>query len=151
MKLVRHLIKAKSRFDNSLLIDPGKMAPVERCRTIIDSLGQVDSAKPKPVFTELQELQISNKTDDWEWRETARWVKFEEVVEIGGNRWSKPHVGALTFPSVFELRGLINDCVLCMDMEGSNFEEIIGRFRHYITIVGTTSCCLNLAPDVSPG
>ena len=50
------------------------MAPVERVRTIIDSLGQDDSHKRKPVFTELQELQISDKTDDWEWRETARSV-----------------------------------------------------------------------------
>lgn len=55
---------------------------------------------------------------------SSRWVKFEEVVEIGGNRWSKPHVGALTFPSVFELRELINECVLCMDMEGESWEEI---------------------------
>lgn len=46
---------------------------MERVRTIIDSLGQSENHKPKPVFTELQELQISDKTDDWEWRETARY------------------------------------------------------------------------------
>ena len=53
-----------------------------------------------------------------------RWVKFEEDVEIGGNRWSKPHVGALTLHSLFELRSLFNDCILCMDMRANNLEDI---------------------------
>ena len=34
----------------------------------------------------------------------TRWVKFEEDVEEGGNRWSKPHVATLSLHSLFELR-----------------------------------------------
>ena len=41
---------------------------------------------------------------DMEWKETARWVKFEEDVEEGGNRWSKPHVATLSLHSLFQLR-----------------------------------------------
>lgn len=37
------------------------------------------------VFTEMGELWRSGEVE--EWRETARWVKFEEDVEEGGNRW----------------------------------------------------------------
>ena len=38
-----------------------------------------------------------------EWKETARWIKFEENVE-DSNRWGKPHVAPLTFHSLLELR-----------------------------------------------
>ena len=38
-----------------------------------------------------------------EWKETARWIKFEENVE-DSNRWGKPHVASLTFHSLLELK-----------------------------------------------
>ncbi|ESP01661.1 hypothetical protein LOTGIDRAFT_139286, partial [Lottia gigantea] len=48
-----------------------------------------------------------------EWRETARWVKYEEDVEEGGSRWSKPHVASLSLHSLFELRSsLLSGSVL---------------------------------------
>uniref|UniRef100_A0A8D0H926 Anion exchange protein n=1 Tax=Sphenodon punctatus TaxID=8508 RepID=A0A8D0H926_SPHPU len=34
----------------------------------------------------------------------CRWIKFEEKVEEGGERWSKPHVTTLSLHSLFELR-----------------------------------------------
>ena len=37
-----------------------------------------------------------------EWKETARWIKYEENVE-DSNRWGKPHVASLTFHSLLEL------------------------------------------------
>lgn len=54
------------------------------------------------LFTEMGELTRSGDTE--EWRETARWVKFEEDVEEGGNRWSKPHVATLSLHALFQLR-----------------------------------------------
>ena len=60
-----------------------------------------------------------------------RWVKFEEDVEDGGNRWSKPHVGALTLHSVFELRHHLNDCLLLLDMRADCLEDIAGTYPFY--------------------
>ena len=39
--------------------------------------------EPHPLFCELSEISRTGKEeiDDWEWKETARWVKFEEDVE----------------------------------------------------------------------
>jgi hypothetical protein len=37
---------------------------------------------------------------------TFRWVKFEEDVEEGANRWSKPHVSSLSLHSLMELRSV---------------------------------------------
>ena len=38
---------------------------------------------PHPLFCELSEIRKSEDDDEtsWEWKETARWVKFEEDVE----------------------------------------------------------------------
>lgn len=55
------------------------------------------------LFTEMSELTRANDNNE-EWRETARWVKFEEDVEIDGNRWSKPHVATLSLHALFQLR-----------------------------------------------
>ena len=53
-----------------------------------------------------------------------RWVKFEEDVEEGGNRWSKPHVATLSLHSLFELRSLLLNGTVCLDMAASSLDEI---------------------------
>lgn len=62
--------------------------------------------------------------DEVEWKETARWVKFEEDVEEGGNRWSKPHVATLSLHSLFELRNLLLNGTVMLDMEASGLEQV---------------------------
>jgi len=41
-----------------------------------------------------------------EWKETARWIKFEEDVEES-QVWGKPRVASLSFHSLLELRKTI--------------------------------------------
>lgn len=52
---------------------------------------------------ELNEL-ILDKNQELQWKETARWIKFEEDVEEETDRWGKPHVASLSFRSLLELR-----------------------------------------------
>ncbi|XP_063110852.1 electroneutral sodium bicarbonate exchanger 1 isoform X4 [Cavia porcellus] len=78
---------------------------------------------PHELFTELDEICMK-EGEDAEWKETARWLKFEEDVEDGGERWSKPYVATLSLHSLFELRScLINGTVL-LDMHANSIEEI---------------------------
>uniref|UniRef100_A0A2K6BDK9 Anion exchange protein n=1 Tax=Macaca nemestrina TaxID=9545 RepID=A0A2K6BDK9_MACNE len=78
---------------------------------------------PHELFTELDEICMK-EGEDAEWKETARWLKFEEDVEDGGERWSKPYVATLSLHSLFELRScLINGTVL-LDMRANSIEEI---------------------------
>ena len=58
------------------------------------------------MFVELNEL-IVDKNQDMRWKETARWIKFEEDVEEDTERWGKPHVASLSFRSLLELRRTI--------------------------------------------
>ena len=55
------------------------MNPKARAKIIIEEFnwkdedgGAMITHKPHPIFTELEELRVSEKTDDLEWKETAR-------------------------------------------------------------------------------
>ena len=57
----------------------------------------------------------------------CRWVKFEEVVEEGGDRWSKPHVATLSLHSLFELRkGMLSGTVM-LDLEAWDIQGVTGE------------------------
>lgn len=56
------------------------------------------------MFVELEELRQDPSEEQQEWEETARWIKFEEDVEEGSGRWGRPHVSALAFHSLVDLR-----------------------------------------------
>ncbi|NXP21768.1 S4A4 protein, partial [Scytalopus superciliaris] len=56
-----------------------------------------------------------------------RWIKFEEKVEDGGERWSVPHVPALTLNSLFQLRTCLQRGTVLLDLDATNFKEIIDK------------------------
>lgn len=56
-----------------------------------------------------------------------RWLKFEEDVEDGGERWSKPYVATLSLHSLFELRNCIFSGTVLLDMRANTIEEIAGE------------------------
>lgn len=56
-----------------------------------------------------------------------RWIKFEEKVEKGGERWSKPHVATLSLHSLFELRTCIEKGTIMLDLEASTLPGVVGE------------------------
>ncbi|KAJ8011131.1 hypothetical protein DPEC_G00055000 [Dallia pectoralis] len=70
---------------------------------------------PHEVFVELNEL-VMDKNQELQWRETARWIKFEEDVEEETDRWGKPHVASLSFRSLLELRRTISHGAVLLDL-----------------------------------
>jgi len=62
-----------------------------------------------------------------------RWLKFEEDVEDGGERWSKPYVATLSLHSLFELRSCILNGTVMLDMRANSIEEIAGSFYNIPT------------------
>lgn len=65
------------------------------------------------VFVELDELKYTES--GLQWKETARWIKYEEDVDTVDNRWGKPHLAFLNFHALFSLRrGLeAGECCHC--------------------------------------
>uniref|UniRef100_A0A3Q3QBP6 Anion exchange protein n=1 Tax=Monopterus albus TaxID=43700 RepID=A0A3Q3QBP6_MONAL len=68
---------------------------------------------------------LQHEGGELEWKESARWVKFEEKVEDGGERWSKPHVSTLTLHSLLELRNCLQTGSILLDLEGYSLPQII--------------------------
>uniref|UniRef100_A0A674A9Q9 Anion exchange protein n=1 Tax=Salmo trutta TaxID=8032 RepID=A0A674A9Q9_SALTR len=83
-----------------------------------------DGPSPPQLFTELDEL-LSVDGQEMEWKETARWIKFEEKVEKGGERWSKPHVATLSLHSLMELRTCIEKGTIMLELEASTLPQIV--------------------------
>ncbi|KAM6129462.1 anion exchange protein 3 [Pterocles gutturalis] len=79
--------------------------------------------KPHEVFVELNELVV-DKNQEMHWRETARWIKFEEDVEEDTARWGKPHVASLSFRSLLELRKTIAHGAVLLDLEQTTLPGI---------------------------
>ncbi|CAG07774.1 unnamed protein product, partial [Tetraodon nigroviridis] len=94
----------------------------ERIRFILGE--EDDGPAPPQLFTELDEL-LSVDGQEMEWKETARWIKFEEKVEKGGERWSKPHVATLSLHSLFELRKCIEKGTIMLDMEATTLPQVV--------------------------
>ena len=55
-----------------------------------------------------------------------RWIRFEENVEEGGERWSKPHVATLSLHSLFELRQGLSTGTVMLDADAANIAQVAG-------------------------
>ncbi|XP_030208950.1 electrogenic sodium bicarbonate cotransporter 1 isoform X2 [Gadus morhua] len=98
------------------------ITPAERIRFILGE--EDDGPLPPQLFTELDEL-LAVDGQEMEWKETARWIKFEEKVEEGGERWSKPHVATLSLHSLMELKTCIETGTILLDLEASTLPQIV--------------------------
>uniref|UniRef100_A0A8C3XMP6 Anion exchange protein n=1 Tax=Chelydra serpentina TaxID=8475 RepID=A0A8C3XMP6_CHESE len=96
--------------------------PSQRVQFIL-GMEEDEEHVPHDLFTELDEICVK-EGEDADWKETARWLKFEEDVEDGGERWSKPYVATLSLHSLFELRSCIMNGTVLLDMCANSIEEI---------------------------
>jgi len=82
---------------------------------------------PKESFVELEELTYGTD-NEIQWKERARWIKYEEDVEQN-DRWGKPHIASLSFHSLLELRKGIESGTVLLDLEcfdlSSIFESVV--------------------------
>ncbi|XP_036368518.1 electroneutral sodium bicarbonate exchanger 1-like [Octopus sinensis] len=77
------------------------------------------------IFCEMDVLHREGEAI--EWKESARWVKYEEDVEDGGERWSKPHVASLSMHALFSLKKSIIDGAVLLDIDASDISSVIDQ------------------------
>ncbi|XP_059133986.1 anion exchange protein 3 isoform X3 [Peromyscus eremicus] len=114
----RHLVKKPSRIQGGRG-SPSGLAPILRRKKKKKKLDR----RPHEVFVELNELML-DRSQEPHWRETARWIKFEEDVEEETERWGKPHVASLSFRSLLELRRTIAQGAALLDLEQTTLPGI---------------------------
>nr|XP_020655840.1 anion exchange protein 2 [Pogona vitticeps] len=104
----RHLVR-KSAKGQVVHIGRDRREPSARPQRKVDR-------QPHEVFVELNELMV-DKNQEMQWKETARWIKFEEDVEEETDRWGKPHVASLSFRSLLELRRTLSHGAVLLDLD----------------------------------
>ncbi|PSN30594.1 Anion exchange protein 2 [Blattella germanica] len=87
---------------------------------------------PHEVFVQLDELH--GEGEDREWKETARWIKYEEDVEEGADRWGRPHVASLSFHSLLNLRRCLETGVVLLDLEEKDLPGVAYRVVEQMVI-----------------
>ena len=93
-------------------------------QNIVNANKKLDHS-PHEVFVQLDELQGAG--EDREWKETARWIKYEEDLEEGADRWGKPHVASLSFHSLLNLRRCLETGVVLMDLDEKDLPGVAYR------------------------
>nr|XP_046183425.1 sodium bicarbonate cotransporter 3-like isoform X6 [Oncorhynchus gorbuscha] len=119
----KHHRKRREREEDREEEDPTYDTPSQRVQFILGTEDDDVEHVPHDLFTEMDELSFRDGSAT-EWKETARWLKFEEDVEDGGERWSKPYVATLSLHSLFELRSCILNGTVMLDMRATCIEEI---------------------------
>ncbi|XP_068140198.1 electroneutral sodium bicarbonate exchanger 1 isoform X9 [Drosophila tropicalis] len=109
--------------------------PAQRVQFILGEDVDDGTHVSHPLFSEMG--MLVKEGDEIEWKETARWIKFEEDVEEGGNRWSKPHVATLSLHSLFELRSLLLNGTVMLDMEAHNLDVVADLVCDQMVNAGT--------------
>ena len=110
---------------NNFQEHPFEYNPTDWVQRIINNNHRAVSHKAHSIFCELDVLKKHN--DSYEWRESARWVKYEENLEEGGKRWSKPHVASLSMHSLFELRCAFVDGVVTLDHDAHSLANVADK------------------------
>lgn len=100
---------------------------------------------PHEIFVQLDEL--TGIGEEREWKETARWIKYEEDVEEGADRWGRPHVASLSFHSLLNLRKCLETGVVLLDLEEKDLPGIAYRVVEQVNIIEFPSF-LNLFLDI---
>lgn len=100
-------------------IQPQASEKLLRTQPLLSPKKQFDHS-PHEIFVQLDELQGNMD----EWKETARWIKYEEDVEEGADRWGRPHVAPLSFHSLLNLRLFLEQGVVLLDLEERDFPGV---------------------------
>ena len=83
-----------------------------------------------PLFIQLNVKTASadetGQEDLGTWKETSRWVKFQEDVEDGGKRWSKPFVPAVPLSAILDVKQYLSEGIVAFDVQGYGIVDILG-------------------------
>ncbi|XP_049295924.1 band 3 anion transport protein isoform X8 [Anopheles funestus] len=128
--LRRHKVSAQS--GSSLVNINRKDAPQLQHLLPSSKYKKMYDHSPHEVFVQLDELTGSG--EEREWKETARWIKYEEDVEEGADRWGRPHVASLSFHSLLNLRRCLETGVVLMDLEEKDLPSVAYRVVEQMVI-----------------
>jgi len=87
--------------------------------------GQSNGTSSAPILPMFIQLNTRLAEEGDQWREVSRWVKFQENVEDGGKRWSKPHVPSCSLSIFSNLKNQLEKCPVLLNASGNNIQSIV--------------------------
>ena len=93
------------------------------------SPGQTSGGDTNPVLPIFIQMNTRFVEEDDQWQEVSRWVKFQENVEDGGKRWSKPFVPSTPFSVFSDLREQLQTGSVILKSDGKDIQEIVGNYQ----------------------
>ncbi|KAI6173614.1 Anion exchange protein [Aphelenchoides besseyi] len=131
----RSVNETTNNFDlmNEVLFSPQSIqlgnypdTPIDNVRRLLDSkTEELPALFCEMMFltTSIEEEETEIPENEWElaWRQTARWVKFKQIVEGDGTRFSKPHITLLTVHGLLQVKTLLRKGSMLLDAECSSF------------------------------
>ena len=74
----------------------------------------------------MSELFYEGRDGGGFWKETARWMKYEQEFDEGSNQWGHPHVSALKFSSLRVVHKALEEGLYMLDLPAVNsFTEVL--------------------------
>ncbi|KAI6205230.1 Anion exchange protein [Aphelenchoides besseyi] len=131
----RSVNESANNFDlmNEVLFSPQSVqlgnypdTPIDNVRRLLDSKTvELPALFCEMMFltTSIDDEETTIPENEWElaWRQTARWVKFKQIVEGDGTRFSKPHITLLTVHGLLQVKTLLRKGSMLLDAECSSF------------------------------
>uniref|UniRef100_A0A0N5CFI4 Anion exchange protein n=1 Tax=Strongyloides papillosus TaxID=174720 RepID=A0A0N5CFI4_STREA len=95
----------------------------------------------REVLVELFDLKYPKDGEKNKfWKETARWLKYEEDAEEINNRWGQPHVAFLSFDSLIQLRKVMSKGEFHFDVDIGNFNDLSNIIAQSLFTEGLLKC-----------
>ncbi|MCP9262997.1 Anion exchange protein [Dirofilaria immitis] len=89
------------------------------------------------IYTEMLDLDKDDNARR-QWKQVARWIKYEQTIEGDDTRFSKPHITLLSIIGLIQLKNCLRKGVILLDIEAYSFNEIAGIKRGLVDAENST-------------
>ncbi|CAJ0565860.1 unnamed protein product, partial [Mesorhabditis spiculigera] len=114
---------------------------IDNVRRLYERHDNEDAAPP--IYSEMLKLRYDGKIRSW--HEASRWIKYEQVVEGGGTRFSKPHITLLSFQGLLQARNCLRRGVVVLD---STRDSLSSVFEHPTCAFIRLKTAQNFYPEI---
>lgn len=80
-----------------------------------------DYQKPNQIYVEQQHLNVQEN----KWRQTSRWIMYEECIEEGSNKWSHPFLPIVYLPAIKVLSLNLRKKCIFTNLNAETFTELV--------------------------
>lgn len=96
-------------------------SPIYNVRQILEA-HPIENPK---LFTEMLEFDDPLEGDTGaRWKQKSRWIKYEQLVEGDGTRFSKPQITLLSVLGLLQVKNCLRKGVIILDAEANSFNDV---------------------------